>query len=275
MKSEPPVGKQYDVIRDELQAMIDDVDTIPYEEVSITSFDGLKLVARMYINDMTKPVEIMFHGYKGTGSRDFSGGLKMVLERGMNAIVVTERGHGISEGKCLSFGINERRDVLSWVNFAIEKFGSDVKIILCGISMGGATVMMASNLDLPKNVLGIVEDCGYTSPKEIIKRTMNKMHYPSKILYPFTRLGGMIYGGFDLNSSSAIKSIKECKLPVYFIHGMDDRFVPFEMGERLYNECNTKKWFHKVENAGHGLSFILDREGYDKLFDEFLEYVLK
>ncbi|MCQ2554933.1 MAG: alpha/beta hydrolase [Clostridia bacterium] len=266
-----PKGAQYEEVRPLLSRMIREADELPYEPVEVKSFDGLTLEGRLYRRDPSAPVEIMFHGYKGSAVRDFSGGIKMVLDRNMNAIVITERGHGGSSGNCLTFGINERQDVLTWVNFAVKEFGPDVKIIIAGISMGGATVLMASDLDLPENVKGIVCDCGYTSPEAIIKKVIGDMKLPASLVYPFVRLGAKLYGGFDLNSHTAIDAVKKCRVPVYFIHGTDDRYVPYEMGVENYNACNTKKWLFTVEGAGHGLCFIKDRDGYDKLFNEFLK----
>lgn len=149
--------------------MIRDTLSIPYEDVFITSFDGLRLHAKFYAASERKaPVQIMFHGYKSSAERDFCGGLREGIDGGFNVLLVDQRAHGESEGKYLTFGVNERFDCLSWASYAAERFGNDVKIYLYGISMGAATVLMASALPLPKSVSGIVADCGYTSPKDII-----------------------------------------------------------------------------------------------------------
>lgn len=164
-----PDTEQYNVFRAQSEKMIRDALSVPYENVFITSFDGLRLHAKFYAApDPKAPVQIMFHGYKSAAERDFCGGLREGIDGGFNVLLVDQRAHGESEGKYLTFGVNERFDCLSWANYATERFGRDVKIYLYGISMGAATVLMASALPLPDSVSGIVADCGYTSPKDII-----------------------------------------------------------------------------------------------------------
>lgn len=140
-----PDTEQYNVFRAQSEKMIRDTLSIPYEDVFITSFDGLRLHAKFYAASERKaPVQIMFHGYKSSAERDFCGGLREGIDGGFNVLLVDQRAHGESEGKYLTFGVNERFDCLSWASYAAERFGNDVKIYLYGISMGAATVLMAS-----------------------------------------------------------------------------------------------------------------------------------
>ena len=142
-----PDTEQYNVFRAQSEKMIRDALSVPYEDVFITSFDGLRLHAKFYAApDPKAPVQIMFHGYKSAAERDFCGGLREGIDGGFNVLLVDQRAHGESEGKYLTFGVNERFDCLSWANYAAERFGRDVKIYLYGISMGAATVLMASAL---------------------------------------------------------------------------------------------------------------------------------
>ena len=129
--------------------------------------------------------------------------------------------------------------------------------------------MMASDMELPKNVVGILADCGYTSAKEIIKKVMKQMKLPADLLYPFVRLGARLYGKFDPDETSPIKALKKCRVPAMFIHGESDDFVPCEMTERNYEACIAPKKMLTVPKAGHGLSYIIDREGYLKAVKEF------
>ena len=145
------------------------MEKVPYEQVYITSFDGTKLAARYYHLSDSAALQIQFHGYRSTAVRDFSGGFQLAQKMGRNLLVVDQRASGKSEGTTICFGIKEKYDCLEWIKYALERFG-DIPIMLTGVSMGGATVLMASELDLPENVKCIVSDCPYTSPYEIIAR---------------------------------------------------------------------------------------------------------
>lgn len=267
-----PDTEQYNVFRAQSEKMIRDTLSIPYEDVFITSFDGLRLHAKFYVASERKaPVQIMFHGYKSSAERDFCGGLREGIDGGFNVLLVDQRAHGESEGKYLTFGVNERFDCLSWASYAAERFGNDVKIYLYGISMGASTVLMASALPLPKSVSGIVADCGYTSPKAIICSVLRDHHVPAAPVYAVAKLGARLFCGFDLDSASAPDALRRSHIPVLFIHGDDDRFVPCRMSRENFEASAAE---HKklliVHNAGHGLSYMLDRPAYLSALHEFL-----
>ena len=205
-----------------------EVKNMPYKEACITSFDNLKLYGKYY-DCGGEVIEIMFHGYRGNSLRDLCGGVKRAFAINHNVLLVDQRASSLSDGHVTTFGIKERLDCLSWVNYAVETFGSDVKIILTGVSMGAATVIMASELDLPKNVIGALADCSYTSPKEIIKNTSRWMKLPTFIFYPFVYLGAKIFGKFNLEEASPIEAIKNSKIPIIIFHGTTDKLVPLYM----------------------------------------------
>ena len=271
---EIPAGEIYEVYREDMIAWTKQIRCMPHEDVEIRSFDGLTLRGKYYEYKNGAPVEILFHGYKGNAERDLCGAVERAFAVGRNALIVNHRASGPSDGHVISFGINERRDCLSWIDFTISKFGSDVKIVITGISMGAATVMMASGEKLPENVISILADCGYTSPKEIICKVVDDMKLPTKLLYPFIKLGARIYGGFDLEEASPIEAVKKCTRPIVFVHGDDDAFVPYDMSVRLCEACaSDKKVLITVKGAGHGLAYPKDPEGYvnqlNQIYDEW------
>jgi len=274
-KDEPhlPPGKQYLEIKDRIFALVDKAAALPYEDVHIQSFDGLRLHGKLYRGREDAPTHILFHGYRSSALLDFGGGLCDVLDMGHSAILVDQRAHAQSEGKYLSFGINESRDCLAWIDYVNQNFGTDRKIILEGVSMGAATVLMAAGLELPENVIGVLADSGYSSPERIIRAVMRQRHFP-QFLFPFLRLGGILFGGFDICSGSPVEALKGCKVPVFFIHGDEDRFVPYAMGQENFEACPGKKFFFTGKNAGHGLSYLIDREGYRKAHREFMDAIL-
>ena len=135
--------------------------------------------------------------------------------------------------------------------------------------MGASTVLMAGGCDLPPNVIGILADCGFTSARAIIRDIMGRLHLPAGLLYPLIRLGARIFGGFRLEETSAIEMVKRCRVPVIFFHGEDDDFVPCYMSRENYEACPSRKKLVTVPNAGHGLSYPVDREGYFSALREF------
>lgn len=272
-----PDTEQYAPYREASTRLINRTLSIPYEDIWITSYDGLRLHAKFYAaKDASSPVQIMFHGYKSAAERDFCGGLREAIEGGFNAILVDQRAHGESGGKYLTFGIKERFDCLSWINYARTRFGADVPILLYGISMGASTVLMAAGENLPDNVAGIVADCGYTSPKDIICTVLRANRFPVFPIYPLARLGARLFAGFDLEETSVPTAMKNCTVPVLFIHGEDDRFVPCEMSRENFRLCKSKtRRLFTVARAGHGMSYMINRAGYLKEVNDFLAAVLK
>ena len=242
---------------------------MPHEHFSIRSFDGLTLRGNYYEYAPDAPIELMFHGYRGNAERDLCGGVQRCFALGHSALIVDQRAAGRSEGRVISFGINESRDCLSWIDFMLEHFGADVKILLCGISMGASTVLIAAGESLPPQVRGVLADCGYHSAKEIIKAVVRKLRLPADLLYPLIKIGARLYGGFSLEEKSPEQAMKNCKIPVLFFHGEEDRFVPCEMSEKSYEACASIKKIVTIPKAGHGLCYLVDGERYLREMREF------
>lgn len=264
-----PPSPQYQKEKARMLSLIDEMDEIPFEEVRIKSFDGLTLYGRYYEVSEKAPLQIQFHGYRGTAIRDFCGGNKIAREMGQNTLVIDQRAHGKSEGKTICFGIKEKYDCLAWTKYAAKRFG-DCPIILSGVSMGASTVLMASALDLPENVKCIVADCPFSSAEEIIAKECKKMGIPKKLGMPFVKLGAFLFGKLKL-SESAEEAVKSAKIPILIIHGEADRFVPCEMSKKIKAANPEKISLHTFADSGHGLSYINDTPRYEKLTKEFFE----
>ncbi len=264
-----PEGEAYEEFREDMEKWARDLRAMPHEEMSITSFDGLTLRGKFYEYAPNAPIELMFHGYRGTAERDLSGGVERCFRLGRSALLVDQRGCSDSEGNVISFGINEHRDCLAWLDFAIQRFGKDVKIILTGISMGASTVLMVSDQALPPNVLGILADCGFSSAKDIIKKVIRQMGLPAELGYPFVKLGAKLFGHFDLEACSAVEAVKNATVPVIFFHGDGDDYVPCEMSRINYEACTSKKKLVIIPRAGHGLSYPVAPDAYLNALREF------
>lgn len=270
-----PETEQAKEVKGYIKSLIEEMNELEFEEVWIKSYDGTMLFGRYYHFKDGAPIEIQFHGYKGFAIRDFCGAHKLVRQMGHNILLVDQRAHGISKGHTICFGVKERYDCLCWANYLYERFGENVPVFLTGVSMGGATVLMASELDLPKNVAGVIADCPFSSAKEIIKSFMKNMGLPIPLAYPATYMGAILFGHFRFTSASAYTAVQNTNLPILMFHGTGDTIVPYEMGKKIFDVCSSlDKFFYTFEGAEHGMSFTSDPERYTKAYGEFVDFCL-
>jgi len=269
-----PDDPQYDPYRPQMRQIFQKLKACPFERVTIRSEDGLKLSGRYYHVQNGAPLDIGFHGYRSHPIADFSGGSELSFQMGHNLLLVDQRAHGLSEGKTISFGILERRDLQCWVNYAVNRFGTELEILLYGVSMGGATVLMASDLDLPPNVKGIIADCPYTVPLDVILHVGKSTPLPLWLIKPFVILGAKIFGGFDLQETDALLSVRNTKIPILIIHGEDDRYVPCEMSKRAEKVNPAVVQRFTFPGAAHGISYLADTPRYHKIVKDFVHKIL-
>ena len=272
-------AKEYDIPDTHFKSMVMEnillLINTPFEFVNITSFDGLELSARYYHFTYDAPVAIIMHGYRSNYCRDGSAGFKVLKEMGFNVLLPDQRAHGKSEGRVISFGINERMDCLGWVDYLTKRFGNKTQIVLVGVSMGAATVMMASDIVPKENVMAIVADCGYTSAKEIIMHVAGNMHLPSRIGYFFAKLGARIFGNLNISEHSCIDSLRNTQIPLLVIHGESDGYVPCKMSHLCYDVCSSFKEILTVPEATHATSFYTNTEMYTQKVCAFLTKLVK
>lgn len=269
-----PEGEQYKPYNEGILKAIERMLPEPCEEVRIPSYDGLQLYGKHYQMFDDAPMVVFFHGYRSCSVRDGNGIFLMCKRCGYNVLMVDQRAHGKSEGKLMTFGIRERQDVLSWINYVLDRCGRKTPILLTGISMGAATILMASNMDLPDNVKGIIADCAYSAPKDILKSVMRSLNLPDGFFYLLTKWSAKIYGSLDIEEVTAKEAVSESKVPILFIHGDDDRFVPCSMSQECYDACASEKKLVFVKDAGHGLSYCVDAQLYEKEVLAFIKKVL-
>jgi len=279
---EDPMDSPYDYVDDEqsrkckpvFDAAITEFLAAPFEEVSIRSHDGLKLTGRYYHHADGGPLEIQCHGYKGNPIRDFCGTWKIAREAGRNVLLINQRCHGGSEGHTITFGILERQDVLNWIRYAADRFG-DVPILLNGVSMGAATVLMVSGMELPENIKGVIADCPYDAPGNIIRKVLGQDQGMNvKIVYPLIRWGGKLFGKFDLETTSPLEAVKQAKIPILLIHGDADGFVPYSMSCNIHAAAPENIEFHAIHDAGHALNYVRSPEEYTHIVNAFTERCL-
>lgn len=247
-----------------------------FREVELLSDDGLKLKAYFLPSERAAGrTAIIAHGYSGKG-KDMGATAKIYYEHsGYNVLIPDARGHGQSEGDYIGFGWPERRDYLKWIEFIIEETGPQAQIVLHGVSMGGATVLMTSGEELPLQVKAIVADCGYSSVKAQLAYQLRRMYrLPSFPFIPIASLITRIKAGYFFGEASALKQVRRAKVPILFIHGDADKFVPFFMMEEMYQACSSPKGKLVVGGAGHGLAYDTDKDVYIAKVSNFIaQYV--
>jgi fermentation-respiration switch protein FrsA (DUF1100 family) len=252
---------------------------LPLEQINIKSADGLALGA-YYVKsktagrgDFAHDVVILAHGYRGGAKLMGHYGRLFYEELGCNVLLPDARAHGLSGGAYIGFGWPERFDILRWIEWAKQK-GAE-RIVLFGVSMGAATVMMAAGENPPAEVKAVIEDCGYTSAADEIRHVFARYYhlagYFGRWLFDAVSKPAAKKAGYTFEEASAIGQLKKVKVPVLFIHGEDDNFVPFEMALRLYGAYSGEKELYTVKDAGHGFCLEADREEYAKRVVSFVK----
>ena len=249
----------------------------PYESIHITAHDGTLLAARYYHHADGAPVAIIFHGYKGFARRDGMGGYTLCKKLGYNVLLPDQRSHGASGGHTITMGVKERYDCRAWAYWAYKHFGPDVPLFLMGVSMGASTVLLASGLDLPPTVRGIIADCGYTSPHDICRKVLAefKPHMPVGPVYTIGRLGTLVFGRFDPEDADCRQAVAKTDIPILFIHGESDDFVPCDMSRANYEACAGQKKLVTIPGAGHAVAYYVDIPAYETAVTQFLSDCLE
>ncbi len=241
------------------------------QEITIDSFDGLKLLAYNLPASDAKGTWFLLHGHHSGPLREFAGLARFFHELGYNVILPYQRAHGKSEGKYITFGTKERYDVRDWILKINEIYGDTKPVYLEGISMGCATVLMSLGFDLPSNVRSVVADCGYTSPYDIMWKVARKdKHLPlPRLILDTGNIMAKVLADFDFNEYDTFKGLRYNKLPILFIHGTEDKFVPIEMTIANFQYCTSEKQLFLVENCPHAIAYFIDEEGYRKAIKDF------
>lgn len=245
------------------------------QDVFITSREGLRLHGLWIPAEDAKGTMILFHGYRSTYLVDFSVALDYYHDKGFNLLIPDQRSHGRSEGKYITFGVKESEDALRWIGYHNREL-SHVPVILSGLSMGASTVLFLADEDLPHNVRGIIADCGFTSPKEILSEVYKKVtHLPPMLSLWAADLFARAFADFSLSQKDTRKTLANNRVPILMVHGTQDSFVPCQMSRDGYACCTGKKTLLLVEGADHGVSFIVDHVAYSKAIDKFLMETLE
>ena len=259
--------------RDMIDAGRQWLETHPARPVEMTSFDGLRLRARLYENPSARAVLVACHGYRSDGARDFASAMRFYHDHGMSILLIDQRAAGQSEGRYITFGVRESADVRDWCALVQDRY-PHLPILLAGISMGASAVLMTAD-DLPENVAALLADCGYDEPwGEFAYVARHFMTPAAQVLLPGVDLFCRALCGFGLRQKAASRALARTKLPVFFVHGQADGLVPYENSVTNRDACAGPAVLFSVPGADHGMSYLLDPEGYHRAVRDFLrEYV--
>lgn len=241
-------------------------------DLEITSDDHLKLRGHLLLNEdkNSNRLLIAIHGYRSYSYKEYSSYIRFYHDLGFHILLPDNRAHGESEGKYIGFGWLDRLDCMKWIDTMKKYFDKDLQIVLHGISMGSATVLMASGEKLPDDVKCIISDCGFTSVYEQFKHVMSKSPITSKIILPISTLFSKQRVGYNFKEASALKQVQKSHTPTLFIHGDQDDYVPTYMVHELYNACSAPKDLLIVEGAKHANSYFVNKELCEKTITEFI-----
>lgn len=241
------------------------METLPHKDVYITSEDGLKLHATLFpAPGASDNYVIGIHGFQSHAWNEFAPHIKFYRSIGFGMLLPDDRAHGDSEGQFVTMGVKDRRDCICWARYLIGQFGPETKILLHGVSMGGATVLSASGeADLPEQVLGAVSDCGFTGAGESFEcQIRNMYHISPRFPVWVCQWYALHRAGFDFREARPVDQVRHAKVPVLFVQGTDDVMVPEFMAHELYEACSSPKELLIVEHANHAESIALDPDGY-------------
>lgn len=249
------------------------------EDITLKSFDGLNLTSTLIMNENpTNKFIVLVHGV----SICYVGSLKyfdIFYKNGFNVLIVNQRRHGKSEGKYSTYGFYEKYDVNMWIEYLKSRFGNDIILGLHGESMGAGTVMEA--IPLNDSIKFVIEDCGYSNFHELIgfqithaykNRLVRKILRPSLI---FANFFMKTKAKFSMKKIVPIDIVSSTSLPMMFIHGKEDYFVPWYMAVDLY-KAKTKgyKELYLVEGAKHAEALEVNKILYEKKIMTFIEKAL-
>ncbi|MEK3937185.1 alpha/beta hydrolase [Sporosarcina sp. FSL W7-1349] len=245
----------------------------PFEQLHMQSRDGLELSG--YFLPAAVPTDklvILTHGYLGNAKQMGLFGQFYHDTLQFNIFMPDARGHGKSGGDYYGFGWPDRLDLIDWTNLLVQKLGTDTEVVYHGLSMGAATVLMTSGEDdLPEQLEAIIADSPYASVYDLFAYQMKRMfHLPAFPVLDSTSVVTKMRAGYSLREANALREVAKTDVPILYIHGKGDTFVPTEMSENLYRHTRSESEIFLVDLANHGESYVLEKGVYQLKVRNFL-----
>ena len=242
---------------------------LPFDEISIVSDDGLTLRADMLRGSGTGKTVIFFHGYKSEPACDFAAMYDFYKSLGCDLIYVHMRAHGKSDGTYIGFGALDRYDVVQWTNKAAELF-PDNDIYLHDMSKGAAGVLESRNPELNENVRGVIADCGYSDLNTVFRNLVGKLYHLPTMFVDVFEYVNLLKASYGFKEASSVRSVSVTEIPLLYICGDCDRYVPKDMALSIFNACKSEKKLLLVPGAGHAASYMCAKDEYEALVRDFI-----
>ena len=276
------IGEKVSLTGYQIERTLDGIDWLSSQNVEKVYYYGRKsvqLCAELILNNDSKKFIVLVHGYRSNPSHNFSYIVKKYYDMGFSILMPIQRAHEGSEGNHITFGYEESVDMFFWTRYLTGKFGKDISIAFHGVSMGAATVAMMNDLSLPSNIKALITDCGFSSAMGIFQYILMKdFKFPKFLAIPLLKTASFIsefIADFPFDDCVPLNAVKNAKIPMLFIHGTADKFVPCEMSKEMYEACGCEvKELALFEGAGHGMSYLTDTKTYEDRLEAFLSKVM-
>ena len=241
------------------------------EDFQIVSQDGLSLHASYLRTESPERILILCHGFKGAGFGDFAFISRFLHENHCNLLYIDERSCGKSEGNYITFGAKESQDIRDWADFIVKQDGGNLPVYLYGMSLGASSVVMAGGLELPDQVKGIIDDCGYYSMESAIRGVAENWFHIKHIrpLLFIMNFYCRIFAGFSMDEACTKKALGKNTRPMLFFHGSTDTFVNPADTRWNYSLCRAPKELVIIKGAKHLCSCYADSQLYERKLMEF------
>lgn len=265
-------SEKWQKYKNEIDASWEKLDKLEKEDIYLSGYKNKKIHATFIkSNTGSKKVILFSHGWKNMGLNDYACAGMYYHEKGYNVLVVDHLAHGESEGKYITFGLNDKENILKWVDYINNLFESDCEIYMHGLSMGSSTICYMAKYDM-KNVKGIIADSGFMDGYELAKHIVSSRFkfLPSVILFN-VRILCMLIAHFDIKKCNTKESLIKSKYPILFMHGDSDNFVPTIHSINSYEACNSEKSIVLFDRSAHIIACLMHKEKYQNTVLEFIE----
>lgn len=242
------------------------------ENIDMQSKRGYNVKGYLLLAEKPSNTFVVFaHGYRSTHLGDPANFEQFYHEKGYHFLSMDHVAAGESGGKFVGFDYYESDDLLSWVDYLVDRFGTDINIILHGVSMGGATVCQCASR-VPEQVKLIISDCAYTGAIEQFHSVVNSVGIKKAapaLVNLFNAINKRV-AGYDLADTDVLDSVGNSKVPMMFVHGDADDFVPTSMVYTLYDACKNDKKLLIVKGAVHAQSIMTGGDQYKAEINDFI-----
>ena len=241
----------------------------PQERICIRSDRGEELCG-FYLPCGEKPsgkIAFLIHGYRSDHAEAAGMFMDYYHSRGFDLFCCDHTASGESGGRLIGYDFYESRDCLKWLRYLLSRFGQETQIVLHGFSMGGATVLKMSDR-VPENVRFIVSDSGFINAGGLLYKRLHILYHPLRLI-------NRLAAGYSMEDTDVRPNLARCHTPILFVHGMEDRTVPFEVCPELYGLCPSEKDYLYVPGARHVESMYVSPEAYEAKLDGFIEKYVK